>query len=130
MRSLLSVERPSFEVLKTHVETLPNSEAELSYNVHPTGWRATVTPKVPLIVASALPPLVRAFLPRRNTAPATYDWYAYIFTKTRSSPYVSLRFIHPGGAAILAAVEKGLGLNAADHMLASWEVYENRGNMV
>lgn len=35
--------------------------------------------------------------------------------------------VHPGGAAILSAIQTEMSIER-DHMKASWEVYENHGN--
>ncbi|CED83135.1 chalcone synthase [Phaffia rhodozyma] len=117
-RDLHPFEKPSFEIIKTAVEVIPETSRELAFDVCETGWRAVITPKVPVVTSTLVEPLVTAFI-----APSE--------SKTLALSSLNMdAFIHPGGSLIISSVEQSLGgISPEDHSRASWAVYKDRGNM-
>lgn len=82
------------------------------------GWNVNLTPRVPALTASAVPPLFRSLLSRipslevDATPPRSqdFDWA-----------------LHPGGAKVITGVQKLLSLTP-HHLRASYDVYKNHGN--
>lgn len=82
------------------------------------GWKVNLTPRVPALTATSVPPLFNSLLPRvpsLNTGhvpppPQDFDWA-----------------LHPGGAKVLTGVQKLLNLSP-HHLRASHDVYKNHGN--
>ena len=84
---------------------------------HKTGWKVTLSERVPNITTSALPAAfasllssVRASVPSTLSQPRDFDWA-----------------MHPGGAGILAKAEHVLGYPRTAHR-ASYDVYVRHGN--
>jgi type III polyketide synthase len=84
-----------------------------------TGFKPTLSARIPSLTASCTPLLYEALLRtlRNKSAlstlpsdPKDFDWA-----------------LHPGGGAILSAIQTEMHLDR-DHMKASWDVYENHGN--
>jgi fungal type III polyketide synthase len=83
-------------------------------DVHPSGWTENVSPRLPVVTASMVGPTLKALLHAAGLShlkPEDCDWA-----------------VHPGGAAILKACAKTMGLTDEDHLRASWGVYTQRGN--
>ncbi|KZW02173.1 thiolase-like protein [Exidia glandulosa HHB12029] len=94
--------------------TLPGTRDLLRYDVNPFGWKAIISPKLPQMTSTSVRPLFDDLLRAcglGHLRPEDVDWA-----------------LHPGGAAILRACGETLGLNADDHLRASWSVYRKRGN--
>ncbi len=81
----------------------------LGYQLADDGLQVVLSRRLPDLLSDVLPDLVRRFL--RDRSPAGLQAVA----------------IHPGGPAILAAVERALGLSAAQ-TAASWETLRRTGN--
>lgn len=77
------LEKSDFEIIRTHVETIPNTQRELAFDIHSTGWRAVITPKVPIIIGTMLPALIKSFLDRSKQDTAQYDWYAVVIIESK-----------------------------------------------
>jgi type III polyketide synthase len=82
------------------------------------GWKETISPKLPDLTGPYVMSLyekLRADLPDSISSnlpvdPTDFDWP-----------------IHTGGAAFLRSAAHAMSVDK-EHMKASWEVYENRGN--
>lgn len=110
--------KPVYDLLGWDHVTVPETHAEIGFDVHPAGWKVILTPKVPAITATGAPPVFAALVPRipallnDGVAPgaADFDWA-----------------LHPGGAKVLTSVQKVLGLST-EHLRASYETYRTKGN--
>ena len=78
------------------------------------GWSVNLTPRVPALTATAVPPLFNSLLPRipslnvygaRLPTPQDFDWA-----------------LHPGGAKVITGVQNLLSLTP-HHLRASYDVY-------
>lgn len=107
---------PVYELLGWENRIIPDTEADLGFDVHPNGWKVVLSPRVPKLAQSVVLPTYQALikdlppLPHRYAAPEDFDWA-----------------MHPGGATILTGAEKALGISA-EHMRASYDTYINHGN--
>ncbi|KAJ7243762.1 type Iii polyketide Synthase [Mycena rebaudengoi] len=107
-----------FEVVATTHVLLPDTEDLLRFDVSPEGWVETISPRLPEVIAYALPSLCESLLaavpdvilPTLPSSNADFDWP-----------------VHTGGTAILRTVEHAMGIEK-EHTRASWEVYQNHGN--
>ncbi|EKM59431.1 uncharacterized protein PHACADRAFT_249916 [Phanerochaete carnosa HHB-10118-sp] len=110
--------KPVYDLLGWDHLTVPETSGDIGFDIHPHGWNAVLTPKVPAIAAAGTPPVFGSLLSRipslapDGVAPAAadFDWA-----------------VHPGGAKVLLSVGKVLGL-PLEHLRASWDIYKNRGN--
>ncbi|KAJ7163017.1 type Iii polyketide Synthase [Mycena filopes] len=102
----------------THL-TVPDTHKDLRFDVDASGFKATISPRIPSLTAPCVPLLFDTLLkslPNKSLFPAL--------------PYEAKEFdwtVHPGGAAILSAIQSAMVLDK-EHLRASWEVYENHGN--
>ncbi|KAJ7465149.1 type Iii polyketide Synthase [Mycena latifolia] len=111
-------EKGIFEVITSTHLALPGTESILTFNIGPQGWKEIISPKLPILTGSNIPTLYEALLsslPASTlsllpTSPSGFDWP-----------------IHTGGTAFLNSAIKSLGIER-EHLKASWEVYENKGN--
>ena len=94
---------------RTRSAVVPDTGDALGYELADGGLQVVLSRRLPGLLASALPDLVRGFLGDRPAA--ELDAVA----------------VHPGGPAILAAVERSLELSA-DQTAASWETLRRTGN--
>ncbi|KAK3945622.1 putative type III polyketide synthase [Diplogelasinospora grovesii] len=107
---------PVYELLGWEHCTVPDTEADLGFDVDPNGWKVVLTPRVPQLTQSVLQPTYTALLdslppfPPAYSTPADFDWA-----------------MHPGGATILTGAEKAMGITP-EHMRASYDTYINHGN--
>ncbi|OIW24443.1 thiolase-like protein [Coniochaeta ligniaria NRRL 30616] len=107
---------PVYELLGWQNRIIPDTEADLGFDVHPCGWKVVLSPRVPKLAQGVVLPTYEALigdlppLPERYGKPADFDWA-----------------MHPGGATILTGAEKALGISA-EHMRASYDTYINHGN--
>ncbi|KAJ7081606.1 thiolase-like protein [Mycena belliarum] len=109
-----------FELVNwTHL-TVPDTYADLAFSLSAKGFMPTLSARIPSLTAPCAPLLLetllrtlpdgRAAFPTLRSNAADFDWA-----------------VHPGGAAILTAIQAVMKLDQ-EHMRASWEVYENHGN--
>jgi type III polyketide synthase len=83
-----------------------------------SGWKETISPRLPEVITSVLPSLYKGVLaaapddivPTFPSNPTDFDWP-----------------VHTGGTSILRSIEKAMGIGK-EHTKASWEVYQNQGN--
>ncbi|KAH8903440.1 chalcone and stilbene synthase domain-containing protein [Coniochaeta sp. PMI_546] len=107
---------PVYELLGWENRTIPDTEEDLGFDVHPSGWKVVLSPRVPKLAQNVVLPtyetLIRDLppLPESYAKPADFDWA-----------------MHPGGATILTGAEKALGISP-EHMRASYDTYINHGN--
>ncbi|KAK3994548.1 putative chalcone synthase [Cladorrhinum sp. PSN332] len=113
---------PIYSLLSYHQDTIPDTEADLGFDVDPLGWKVILSPRVPSLTKSILRPSYDALLASSSPAqqrqlleegyaePKDFDWA-----------------MHPGGATILSGAEKALGITP-QHMRASYDTYINHGN--
>lgn len=107
---------PVYDLLGWENRVIPDTEDDLGFDVHPSGWKVVLSPRVPKLAQGAVLPTYEALLrdlpplPARYAGPEDFDWA-----------------MHPGGATILTGAEKTLGISA-EHMRASYDTYINHGN--
>ncbi|TPX15485.1 uncharacterized protein E0L32_004465 [Thyridium curvatum] len=107
---------PVYELLGWDHRILPDTEADLGFDVDPVGWKVVLSPRVPKLAAGALEPSFSDLLASLPDLPPSYrkaadfDWA-----------------MHPGGATILTGAESALGLSP-EHMRASYDTYIRHGN--
>jgi alkylresorcinol/alkylpyrone synthase len=94
---------------RTRSAVVPDTGDALGYELADDGLQVVLSRRLPGLLASALPELVKGFLGDR--LPADLDAVA----------------VHPGGPAILRAVERSLELSAAQ-TAASWDTLRRTGN--
>ncbi|KAF7357448.1 hypothetical protein MSAN_01340900 [Mycena sanguinolenta] len=108
-----------YELINWSHLTVPDSAMDLRVDVDASGFKPTLSARIPSLTAPCTPLLYSTLLeslPDKSalsTLPSTpqdFDWA-----------------IHPGGAAVLSAIQAEMSLDR-DHMKASWDVYENHGN--
>ncbi|GJE84954.1 type III polyketide synthase [Phanerochaete sordida] len=106
--------KPVYALLGWDHLTVPETHAEIGFDVHHAGWKVILTHKVPAITATGAPPVFAGLAARLPGLPSgaarDFDWA-----------------LHPGGAKVLTSVQKVLGLDA-EHLRASLETYRTRGN--
>jgi fungal type III polyketide synthase len=94
--------------------TVPETMDEVRGDVHPSGWTAYLSPKLPALAAVAVPPALQSLLEASGLShlnPEECDWA-----------------LHPGGAAIIKQVGERMGLKDDDQLRGSWGVYAKHGN--
>jgi predicted naringenin-chalcone synthase len=94
---------------RTRSAVVPDTGDALGYQLADDGLQVVLSRRLPGLLAEVLPELVRGFLGDRP--PAGLDAVA----------------VHPGGPAILTAVERSLELSAAQTE-ASWNTLRRTGN--
>ena len=97
-----------WHVESTATHLVPDTASLMTWNITDTGFRMTLDPSVPSVVARSLPPLA-----------AEWGWH---------DPVNDAWAIHPGGPRILDAAVEALGLAAAQ-VEASRSVLRGFGNM-
>lgn len=128
-----------FDLLAWDHRTIPETDKDIGFDVHPngtcltpiyrtlitdcqellslvSGWKVILSPRVPALASTSVPPLFNSLLPRvpsladKGLAAGDLDWA-----------------LHPGGLKVLTSVQKLMGLSA--HQLrASYDVYKHHGN--
>ncbi|KJZ79382.1 hypothetical protein HIM_01533 [Hirsutella minnesotensis 3608] len=105
---------PIYQVLGWEHSTIPESQDEIRFDVHPSGWRTVLGRNVPVLTKAAIPQffarLKSKIGPGVPESAADYDWA-----------------LHPGGPAILSGAASSLGLSD-DKFRASNDVYRHHGN--
>lgn len=110
------MEEPIYQLLGWDHKIIPDTEADLGFDVDPAGWKVVLSPRVPSLTAKMLAPSFSDLLQSVPNLPADYreaadfDWA-----------------MHPGGATILTGAERAMGISS-EHMRASYDTYMNRGN--
>ncbi|KAJ7366368.1 type Iii polyketide Synthase [Mycena albidolilacea] len=99
--------------------TVPDTAMDLRIDVDASGFKPTLSARIPSLTAPCTPIVYDTLLktlPNKSsfstlpTSPRDFDWA-----------------LHPGGAAILTAIQTEMSIDR-EHMKASWDVYENHGN--
>lgn len=107
---------PIYELLGWEHKVVPETEADLGFDVDPAGWKVILSPRVPTLTAGTLRP---TFAELMRDVPdmgsdyreaADFDWA-----------------MHPGGATILTGTETAMSITP-EHMRASYTTYINHGN--
>ena len=99
-------------VLDTRSVLFPNTERVMGWDVVNTGFRVVLSSDVPTLAGGELPRAIREFLWGRGLAPAEIR------------PWIA----HPGGPAVIDALERGLELEAGT-LRASRECLARIGNI-
>lgn len=109
--------RPVYELLGWDHRIIPDTTADLGFDVDPAGWKVVLSPRVPKIAQGSLQKTFADLTssvslppPWDDAKPSDFDWA-----------------MHPGGATILSGAEKAMGL-VPEHMRASYDTYINHGN--
>ena len=103
---------PRMQLLSTHSHLFPDSAEYMGWKIGNTGFEMMLSSELPHIITGKAVPALRETLRRQGAAPETIRHWA----------------LHPGGRAILDALQEGLGLNE-DKLCASRSVLKNYGNM-
>nr|CAG4713592.1 unnamed protein product [Naegleria fowleri] len=109
-------EKPIYELFETHSYTTPNTEECMTWRVFNDGFHLSLSPEVPQIINNSLK-----------------DYVNTLIRKSQHKDEIALKqncnvLAHPGGKAILYAVEKALEMSK-DELHASWEIMSKYGNM-
>ncbi|RDW85564.1 thiolase-like protein [Coleophoma crateriformis] len=105
-----------YDLLGWDHRMIENTEDDLGFDVHPSGWKVVLSPRVPKLASSVVEPTFNDLLASLPSLPSTYkaasdfDWA-----------------LHPGGATILSGVERTMSITP-EHMRASYSTYINHGN--
>ncbi|KAK0628865.1 thiolase-like protein [Bombardia bombarda] len=110
-------QEPVYDLLGWQNCVIPETEADLGFDVDPSGWKVVLSPRVPALTQAVMAPSYAALMAAlpddvraRHASPKDFDWA-----------------MHPGGATILTGAEKALGITS-EHMRASYDTYINHGN--
>ncbi|GAP86826.2 putative chalcone and stilbene synthase domain-containing protein [Rosellinia necatrix] len=108
---------PVYELLGWDHRVIPDTEADLGFDVDPVGWKVVLSQRVPKLTEQVLGPAfadllagVGPRLPGAYRAAPDFDWA-----------------MHPGGLTILTNAERTLGISP-EHMRASYHRYMEHGN--
>ncbi|KUJ12286.1 thiolase-like protein [Mollisia scopiformis] len=107
---------PVYELLGWDHRMIPDTEEDLGFDVHPSGWKVVLSPRVPKLASAVVKPTFTDLLSTLPNLPPTYksaadfDWA-----------------LHPGGATILSGVERAMEITP-EHMRASYDTYIKHGN--
>ncbi|KAI9820035.1 MAG: hypothetical protein M1827_006606 [Pycnora praestabilis] len=107
-----------YELLGWKHKIIPDSEKELGFDVHPSGWKVVLSQKVPKMTAAAVAPIFKELIgeipelrnDKDKLSASDLDWA-----------------LHPGGSTIITGVQAAMNLTE-DHLRASYDVYINHGN--
>lgn len=112
----LPTAEPVYELLGWDHKILPDTDADLGFDVDPVGWKVVLSARVPKLATEVLKPSFNELIESVPGMPTEYqealdfDWA-----------------MHPGGLTILTGAEKALGISP-EHMRASYDRYMNHGN--
>ncbi|KAF7794554.1 hypothetical protein EIP86_005688 [Pleurotus ostreatoroseus] len=75
-------ERPIYDLIAWDHRTIPETEKDISFDIHSNGWKINLTPRVPVLAATAVPSLFNSLLPRIPSlnadavppSPLEFDW--------------------------------------------------------
>lgn len=109
-------ERPHFEIMRTASFAIKNSLDKMYWKVTDSGWRLGLSKDIPTLIFNNIEAFSKELLGAKlgaieNIPKIDADWA-----------------VHPGGKAILLAVENALGLSKEQTQF-SWKVMSERGNM-
>ncbi len=93
-------------------DILPESQAEMAWQVGNTGFEMTLSGEVPTVIRRGIGQALTRLLEHSNLTPADISQYA----------------LHPGGRRILEVIEEQLGLTTHDNRHA-YSVLRDYGNM-
>lgn len=109
---VVPAERPLFKIFSASQEILPDSERAISGRFRETGFNVCLAMDVPKLISNQIEGcLVNAF-----DQLGINDWNSIFWV------------VHPGGAAILNAIETRLGLKK-EKLAETWHVLSEFGNM-
>ncbi|MBI1318693.1 MAG: type III polyketide synthase [Candidatus Hydrogenedens sp.] len=91
---------------------LPDSRDAMSWRIRNHGFVMTLSDEVPQLIRTHLRPWLEGWLEQRNLSVDTVSHWA----------------VHPGGPAILRAVQQTLGIGRAE-LAISWDILRKFGNM-
>ncbi|HMD13172.1 MAG TPA: 3-oxoacyl-[acyl-carrier-protein] synthase III C-terminal domain-containing protein, partial [Bacteroidota bacterium] len=103
---------PRLQLVSTHSHLFSNSDHYMGWKIGNTGFEMTLSSELPRIIAEEAVPVIQKILSDPS------------MSRTAIRHWV----LHPGGKAILDALQIGLNLNDED-MLPSRTVLKNFGNM-
>ena len=104
-----SYETPRYEILAERSFALKDSEQEMTWDAGDFGFDMTLSARVPALIEQHIERFVEVLAPKQ-------DYHAVEWA------------IHPGGKAILEAVEKAFTLDKK-RTLSSWKILSDFGNM-
>jgi len=104
--------RPKFKLLNTSSYLFDNSAVFMGWKIGNFGFEMTLSPELPKIILESAIPALENILMENNIRKEEIKHWA----------------LHPGGRAILDALQKGLNLTE-EQMLPSRKVLRNFGNM-
>ena len=134
---------PVYDLLGWEHRIVPDTEADLGFDVHPlgtysfcsclvvspgneaerivnknasSGWKVILSPRVPKLASSIVEPTFNSLLESLPSLPPPY----------RKAPDFDWA-LHPGGATILSGVERVMSISP-EHLRASYDTYINHGN--
>jgi predicted naringenin-chalcone synthase len=99
-----------FEFIDEHCSYIKDSTEDMTWDASTEGFDMTLSPRVPKLIGENIESFVKNFLG------AAYDSQEYIWA------------IHPGGKAIVEAVEEKLNLDRS-LTASSWNVLQSYGNI-
>lgn len=105
----LENEKPKFSIKKAGSYAIQNTLDKITWSLSDHGFVMSLDRKVPEIIRDQVPSQVNLFLKNINFNDLTWA-------------------VHPGGKAIIEAVEKGCNLNN-EQTKSSWKILSNYGNM-
>ena len=114
-------QRAIYELVDWETYTIPNTSGDLDFTMDPLGFRATITKRVPYLVQSVVSSMFERLcsLTPKEKCLTSYDQDISV----KDFDWV----LHPGGIAILNAIQKELKLEE-EQLKASFDVYKNHGN--
>ncbi|XP_024020300.1 chalcone synthase 2 [Morus notabilis] len=107
-----SVERPLFRLVSNSQVILPNSENTVGGHLRDCGLTIVLSPEVPKLIGKN----IQTCLEEAFTPFGISDWNSLFWVP------------HPGGAAILRAIEEKAGLEK-EKLKDTWNVWSEYGNM-
>jgi len=107
----LSTLNPKFDILHTWSYLFDNSASVMGWKIGNFGFEMMLSPELPKIILEAAAPMLKNILGQKNISPEQIKHWA----------------LHPGGRAILDALQKGLSLSD-NQMQPSRKTLNNFGN--
>ncbi|KAJ7163016.1 type Iii polyketide Synthase [Mycena filopes] len=114
--------RGIYELVNWAHLTVPDTQSDLRIDVDASGFKPTLSARIPSLTAPCAPLLYDTLLKTLPKKPARAE-SAPVPSEPRDFDWA----VHPGGAAILSAIETAMVIDRS-HTRASWEVYESHGN--
>jgi predicted naringenin-chalcone synthase len=104
--------KPRLQLIGTHSHLFANSADYMGWKIGNTGFEMMLSSELPRIISEEAVPIVQKLIAQRGIDPGTIHHWV----------------LHPGGRAILDALQNGLNVSDED-MLPSRTVLKNYGNM-